>query len=169
MSLTLKVFVGLSVLLVLIMLSLFALDRYQPETPIAENPTSTSIPGQDEEGSVDTPTAPEDEMPAGQGKVRVGISKSGSAFGLSITLDKIVEDSRCPVDVECVWAGRLIAEATLQADGQSKTITLETDKIMEWYGYSIVIASVEPIAKSTEVRKPEDYFLTFVVTPRRSL
>ncbi len=123
-------------------------------------PEPTTPPGTG--GPMLTPT-PSDEMPTGQQKVRMGVGKTASAFGLSVTFNNIVSDSRCPVDAQCIWAGMFVADVTLASGAKSETIQIEQNDIREWNGYSVTLASVEPIPKSTEEKKPEDYFLTFVV------
>lgn len=36
---------------------------------------------------------------------------------LTITFDRIVEDSRCPLDVNCYWSGQVIVALRVEADG----------------------------------------------------
>lgn len=36
---------------------------------------------------------------------------------LTITFDRIVEDSRCPLDVNCFWSGHVIVALRVEADG----------------------------------------------------
>lgn len=40
---------------------------------------------------------------------------------VTIQFDKVVADSRCPVDAECVWAGRVEIELTFTNSGSSQT------------------------------------------------
>ncbi|MBI5914845.1 MAG: hypothetical protein HY842_05670 [Bacteroidetes bacterium] len=48
-----------------------------------------------------------------------------AADGWGITLLEITEDSRCPTNVQCFWAGRVVAEFRVQKDGEEliKTLT----------------------------------------------
>ncbi|QHG86799.1 hypothetical protein K6982_07010 [Xanthomonas cucurbitae] len=43
--------------------------------------------------------------------------------GSRVRPDRVIEDSRCPADVQCIQAGRLIVRATVLGGGWSK----ETD------------------------------------------
>lgn len=43
---------------------------------------------------------------------------------LKITFDEVTEDSRCPVDVTCIWAGRVDAKFTVVAAGETTEHTL---------------------------------------------
>jgi len=49
-----------------------------------------------------------------------------SAEKISVTFQEVLEDSRCPVDVTCIWAG--LAEVSLQVavSGQEREISLST-------------------------------------------
>lgn len=49
--------------------------------------------------SVETPTA-------AAGKVRISLGESVAIENVPVRFDAVTEDSRCPPDVECVWAGR---------------------------------------------------------------
>lgn len=40
----------------------------------------------------------------------------------------VIEDSRCPIDVQCVWQGRVVVEAELELPGEVTRVTLESDK-----------------------------------------
>jgi ABC-type glycerol-3-phosphate transport system substrate-binding protein len=43
---------------------------------------------------------------------------------ITIKFNQITEDSRCPIDVECVWAGRVAVEVSFTQDGSSATDVL---------------------------------------------
>jgi hypothetical protein len=50
-----------------------------------------------------------------EGPVRLG--QIASVNGPRVRADKVIEDSRCPADTQCVWAGRLIVQATVLGGG----------------------------------------------------
>ena len=73
--------------------------------------------------------------------------------GLNITL-KTVNDSRCPVNVQCVWAGELAPELTLPGGefaDQAQTISLGTTTAKERALNGYVVALVEASANSATV------------------
>ncbi|MEO0033919.1 MAG: hypothetical protein RIS94_3677, partial [Pseudomonadota bacterium] len=43
---------------------------------------------------------------------------------LLIRPDAVREDSRCAANVQCIWAGRVVVDATVREEGQSLTRTL---------------------------------------------
>ncbi|MEQ7753773.1 hypothetical protein [Xanthomonas sp. WHRI 8370] len=57
-----------------------------------------------------------------EGPVRLG--EIAAVDGPKVRPDQVVEDSRCPADVQCVVAGRLIVRTTVMGGGWSKQIDL---------------------------------------------
>ena len=57
-----------------------------------------------------------------EGPVRLG--QIAAVNGPRVRADRIIEDSRCPVGVQCVWAGRLIVQVTVFGGGWSKQLDL---------------------------------------------
>lgn len=44
--------------------------------------------------------------------------------GISVQPLRVIEDSRCPQDVTCVWAGRLVLAARVRDHGRVQTVRL---------------------------------------------
>lgn len=57
-----------------------------------------------------------------EGPVRLG--EIAAVDGPKVRPDRVIEDSRCPADVQCIHAGRLIVRATVLGGGWSKQIDL---------------------------------------------
>lgn len=88
--------------------------------------------------------------------------------GLHVAFDRIVGDSRCPVDVACVWQGDGVAQVALSQGGQSpQTFELHTAKAkpVSYAGYDVELVRLRPEAHSTEPIAPESYRLTVRVSP----
>jgi hypothetical protein len=65
---------------------------------------------------------------------------------------EIVDDSRCPNDVDCVWEGVASVRLQLTANGQSKTFVLSTNEVLAGskkdtvvLGYHIELRDLFPI------------------------
>lgn len=58
-----------------------------------------------------------------EGPVRLG--EIAAVDGPGVRPDRVIEDSRCPVDVQCIQAGQLIVRATVLGVGSSKQIDLK--------------------------------------------
>lgn len=55
-------------------------------------------------------------------KIAVKVPKGETVVlkGVSIKFLEVVEDSRCPEGVDCIWAGRVIVKAKVTANGKSE-------------------------------------------------
>jgi len=51
--------------------------------------------------------------------VKIPIGNAIVLKGVSIKFLEVVEDSRCPEGVECIWAGRVIVKAEVTANGNT--------------------------------------------------
>lgn len=58
----------------------------------------------------------------------VPLGRSAYADGPVVTPLKVIEDSRCPADVQCVWAGRLIVRTRVAGGAWARTLDLELGK-----------------------------------------
>lgn len=57
-----------------------------------------------------------------EGLVRLG--EIAAVDGPRVRPDRVIEDSRCPANVQCIQAGRLVVRATVLGGGWSKQIDL---------------------------------------------
>jgi len=56
----------------------------------------------------------------------------------------LVEDSRCPVNARCVWAGRLILKTRIDGAGWRETVDLTLGAPHSLRGASLVLVWAEP-------------------------
>lgn len=77
------------------------------------------------------------------GDIVLGLGQKGKVGDLEITMNSIVQDSRCPVGVQCIWAGEVKANVTFRSllKIESKVIS-SIDKPYSFDGYSISIIDV---------------------------
>jgi hypothetical protein len=80
---------------------------------------------------------------------------------LRVTFSRVVEDSRCPVDVVCVWAGNAVVEIGVAA-GMGPTVPLQINATMDpryvdWNGVRVTVLDLAPAPRSDTTIKPEDY------------
>jgi hypothetical protein len=101
-----------------------------------------------------------------QVSVRVKTQKSVMRDRLRIKF-VAVEDSRCPRDVNCVWAGN--AKVTIKVtnrNGRSETFDLNTNldqKSVKFGGYEITLGGVTPYPASNIRINPNGYTAQFTV------
>lgn len=84
----------------------------------------------------------------------------------SVKFDRVVEDSRCPSDVDCVWAGRIVIELKVVIDGVAQTVTLSSISEEEQVtvgNYVITMGAVTPHPVSTVVIQPHEYRVDLLI------
>jgi hypothetical protein len=90
---------------------------------------------------------------------------------LRIAFGQVIQDSRCAVDVQCVWAGNAEIEIGVAA-GMGPTYPLRLNTGVEprstvWMGLRITLEEVLPLPLSGQDRKPEDYSIKLLVEATR--
>ena len=61
-----------------------------------------------------------------------------------LTPQMVIEDSRCPVNARCIWAGRLILRTRIGGSGRRETIDLTLGEPYSTHGRRITLVSAEP-------------------------
>lgn len=61
--------------------------------------------------------------------VTLDLGEERTVGGIDLAFVNVEEDSRCPVDVTCVWAGQAIVE--VRVDGASRALLLSPDAVPE--------------------------------------
>ena len=94
------------------------------------------------------------------GNIVLGVGENGKVGDVEIILNSIVQDSRCPLNVQCIWAGEVKANITMRNKVKSESLVLSSiDKPHSFGDYDISI---------TDVTRGE-YHITFHVsiTPQK--
>lgn len=95
-----------------------------------------------------------------------GLGERTRAGPIVLRPDRIVEDSRCPMNARCVWAGRVVVEATLWIDGKRTTAQMGSDKAFGITGGMLAIDAIRPESFLTSARpQPRDYAFRFGFLP----
>jgi hypothetical protein len=94
-----------------------------------------------------------------EGPVRLG--QTAFVDGPKVRADRIVEDSRCPVDTECVWAGRMILRTTVFGGGWSRQVDLELGKAVQVADGTLELVSATPPQRSGGGGRGSAYRFTF--------
>ncbi len=80
---------------------------------------------------------------------------------LIVTPLRLTEDSRCPADTACVWAGRAILETRLDGIGWRQTVPLELGKAYEMRSQTVRLVSVAPDKQAQRQIPVADYRFAF--------
>lgn len=101
----------------------------------------------------------------------VGSATSTVSFGgtleehsIQVMPLQLIEDSRCPIDVQCIQAGTVRILVILDAEGEQKTITMTQGVPVSFVGRSVELVSVLPVPNSKVSIAKEEYRFIFSVT-----
>lgn len=73
----------------------------------------------------------------------------------------VLEDSRCPMNARCVWAGRVRLKMLWIHPRGNREFELSTDQPAPIADGSITLTSVHPDKRTDVVLKPNDYRFSF--------
>ena len=63
---------------------------------------------------------------------------------LVVTPLALVEDSRCPINARCVWAGRLVLTTRIDGAGWRETVDLTLGQPYSTHGTGLALVSADP-------------------------
>ncbi len=86
-----------------------------------------------------------------------------TAEKISVTFQEVLEDSRCPVDVTCIWAGLAKVSLQVSVSGQERELSLSTSPpensaVFENYTFWLIL--VRPVPRSDQNIDSSAYFVT---------
>lgn len=99
---------------------------------------------------------PPDE-PKGDSVAYARFGETVSVGPVRVTPLTLLEDSRCPQGVQCVWAGRVRVTARLNAD----TRELTSGQPIAVSGGSLTLIEVQPVRRAGVTIAPRDYRFGF--------
>src|SRR5688500_9815148 len=88
---------------------------------------------------------------------------------ISLTFERVTDDSRCPVDVTCIWEGDAVVHVQVKTDTDEVTRELHTQggeprtRKAPAGQYVITLVKLEPAPRSTAPIDPAAYRATLVV------
>lgn len=98
----------------------------------------------------------------------VGDTATVKGEGLIVIFNGVGEDSRCPIDVSCIWAGDAEVDVTISKSGyatlNTTLHTTLTPQSVSYNGYTVTLNDLDPDPVSTSTIDPGDYVATFTVT-----
>jgi hypothetical protein len=104
--------------------------------------------------------------------LRPGATATLTDAGFKVKLEQVTDDSRCPVDVTCVWAGDAVAVLRINPDRAGETKRLHINRGADRPGeaeqdaYVIRFVKLLPAPRNNQTIPSEDYRATFVVQRR---
>ncbi len=96
--------------------------------------------------------------------IRTTMGQVMTGLNVSITPHEVINDSRCPTDVQCIWAGTVHARVTIKTPTHTYGKTLELGYPLEVDGYTITFAELTPVPKAGEAIPVSSYRFEFTVS-----
>jgi len=102
-------------------------------------------------------------------KLAINKSAINNENQLTIRIDSVLNDSRCPMDVECIWEGNAAVRFLFINDKEKTKFILNTyggsnfrsDTIID--GYSIQLVKLQPYPVSTKVISNDEYVAELLI------
>ncbi|QQN73559.1 hypothetical protein [Croceicoccus sp. YJ47] len=110
------------------------------------------------------PDGAERAAPLPSTRAPVAIGEAVRAGEWALTTQAVVEDSRCPVGTQCVWAGRVVVDVRIEGDGQAETRTLTAGEEATVRGSRVLLMQVTP-EKGEAAIPTGDYRFVYAITP----
>ena len=101
-----------------------------------------------------------------QQKIQINKQKKFSKSKISVKFVSLVEDSRCPADVNCIQAGNAKIEIEVSKDGAKEIFEINTNfgpKGASFGGYTIELIDLTPVPKSNVRINKNGYVATFAI------
>ena len=115
-----------------------------------------SLPGCASEGG------PAAQMPVMAGtQATAAIGRTARLGTLAITPAALTEDSRCPANARCIWAGRVVLQVTLQSGSNRDRRQVTLGEPFTVAGRSYALVAAEPSKTTQAATPPGDYRFTF--------
>lgn len=94
--------------------------------------------------------------------VAVGLHRWSRLAGKRLRAEKVVEDSRCPMNARCVWAGRATVRVTLNDGRRPRTANVTLGESIPFAGGQLALVSVSPEKMAgAQPKRPAPYRFTF--------
>lgn len=100
-------------------------------------------------------------FPPAEAGPTAGIGQVAYTNGIRVRPLQVVEDSRCPSNVQCVWAGRLIVRSDIIGGSWHRVIDLELGKGQPVADGTLTLVSAVPAKVAGAELDPRSYRFTF--------
>lgn len=98
--------------------------------------------------------------------LQTSVGEEVGGLGVRLTPIAVVEDSRCPVKVQCIQAGTVRVRTQISSGLGTSEMILELDKSVTTETEIITLIAVTPSAEAGKTIAAKDYRLTFKVAKR---
>jgi hypothetical protein len=101
-------------------------------------------------------------------ELKAGQSAAVTGESFTLTFERVASDSRCPVGVQCVWAGDAVVRlAVTGPKGEPGTVELHTQQLAReatFQGFKIRLVQLLPAPSASDKIPADRYVATLVVS-----
>jgi hypothetical protein len=97
--------------------------------------------------------------------VTMGLGDTATVNGNTLKAMHVFEDSRCPSDVQCIQAGRVVVAISVESPSGLSTYELPLGQTYTTEALEITLDEVTPYPISTHKTTDEEYSFTFTIVP----
>jgi hypothetical protein len=103
--------------------------------------------------------------------INIRVGRTIIVDGTRIRFDVVESDSRCPMDVVCVWAGDAVARFVVEQSGApSSAVTLQLHATLQpksgsALGFRIELLTLQPYPRASTGTKPDEYIASVRIVP----
>jgi len=113
------------------------------------------------------PPAPEEPISEKKNTtIETRIDEGASALGVKVVPLEVLEDSRCPVDVECIWAGTVRLRTLLSSGLGEAEQVFELRMPITTEAETVTLVEVSPAPYAGRAILANDYRFTFEIAKR---
>ena len=98
--------------------------------------------------------------------IETTIGEGARGLDVYVTPIELMEDSRCPVDVTCIWAGRVVVRVQLESGLGTAVERFEVGTEITTEAEIVELVEVRPTPRSGTALSPDDYTFIFRITKR---
>ncbi len=95
--------------------------------------------------------------------IQVKLNETKTALGAAVTPKDVLEDSRCPTNVQCIQAGTVKVSANLVDENGESAQIFELDKPITTQFLEIILVRVEPLRTAGIAISKENYLFYFQI------
>ncbi len=94
------------------------------------------------------------------GSIDAKLGQTVNVGGPKVTPLQVLEDSRCPMEAKCIWAGRVRLSVRVATGAGSSIQELSSDKPLQVADGQLVLQGVMPPRSTQRTLAPSDYRFT---------
>jgi hypothetical protein len=99
-------------------------------------------------------------------RVETALGSGASALGVTVTPQGLLEDSRCPIGVQCIWAGQVRVRVQIDSGLGTAHEEFTVGRTITTEAEAVTLVEVSPTPREGVEIAPADYRFIFEIQKR---